>query len=191
MNIINIPTIVDAKTINDVIIPSIEQVPENGVYVEIGVFIGGIVCTVGQVAKNLKKKIDIYAIDTFLCNNVSIESRRQVNCYRDFYQEFINNINKVNIADIVNTIRGDSLDVVDSFKDQSIDVLFIDGDHTFPKTRDELRKYLPKVKIGGKIIGHDFDAHGVKLGVTEVIGINKVQDNITSYMYIVEDHTNQ
>lgn len=186
MNLINIPTIVDLETINKLIIPSIEQMPENGVYVEIGVFIGGVVCTVGQIAKNLKKKIEIYAIDTFLCDNVSIESRRQVNCYKDFYQEFINNINKVNITDLVHVRKGDSLDVVDLFEDKSIDVLFIDGDHNFPKTKNELQRYLPKVKVGGKIIGHDFDAGGVKQGIIELIGIDKVENHNTSYLYIKE-----
>jgi hypothetical protein len=41
------------------------------------------------------------------------------------------------------------------FKDNSIDFLFIDGDHLYNGFYSDLENFWPKIKIGGIICGHD------------------------------------
>jgi predicted O-methyltransferase YrrM len=49
-----------------------------------------------------------------------------------------------------------STDAVGFFEDESLDMVFIDGDHTYKGVMDDINNYLPKVKKGGIICGHDY-----------------------------------
>jgi len=62
-----------------------------------------------------------------------------------------------------------SLESYKLFEDESIDFLFIDGDHKYETVKKELKFWYPKIKNGGTIGGHDFFAEGnqVKKAVEE------------------------
>jgi hypothetical protein len=53
-------------------------------------------------------------------------------------------------------LRGRTIDVVDQLPEHSLDVVYIDGDHTLRGITIDLIKILPKVKAGGLIGGDDF-----------------------------------
>ena len=48
-----------------------------------------------------------------------------------------------------------------------IDVLFVDGDHSYSGVYSDLRNYYDKVKKGGVIIGDDFSWHSIKSAVVD------------------------
>lgn len=52
--------------------------------------------------------------------------------------------------------RDESLNVVDQFKDESLDFVFLDGDHSYETVSKEIPAWLTKVKVGGWIGGHDY-----------------------------------
>ena len=56
----------------------------------------------------------------------------------------------------IEMIRGKSSEVVDNFVDESIDFLFIDGNHSYDYVLEDLELYYPKVKRGGVITGDDY-----------------------------------
>jgi hypothetical protein len=49
-----------------------------------------------------------------------------------------------------------STKAVDDFEDGYFDWVYIDTDHSYETTRDELQLYAPKMKPGGIIAGHDY-----------------------------------
>jgi len=53
-------------------------------------------------------------------------------------------------------LRGTTQEVVDQVPDQSLDYIYIDGDHTLRGITIDLIKWYPKVKPGGFITGDDF-----------------------------------
>jgi len=53
-------------------------------------------------------------------------------------------------------IRKTSMEAVDLFKDNSLDFIYIDGDHRFPFIASDLYFWYQKVKSGGVISGHDY-----------------------------------
>jgi hypothetical protein len=59
-----------------------------------------------------------------------------------------------------------SLEAAADFSDHSIDAIFIDGDHSEAAVRADIAAWLPKVKLGGIICGHDIDEPGVAAAVT-------------------------
>lgn len=57
-------------------------------------------------------------------------------------------------------IQARSQDAVVNVPDESLDFVYIDGDHTFDGTMLDLILWSPKVKKGGIVAGHDYVHHG-------------------------------
>jgi hypothetical protein len=57
-------------------------------------------------------------------------------------------------------------EAVDSFPAESMDFVFIDGDHTYHQVRRDMENYYGKVKPGGLFCGHDYtQIRGVNMAV--------------------------
>lgn len=52
--------------------------------------------------------------------------------------------------------QGFSYDVVDSFPDDFFDFIYIDACHFYNSVRADLKSFLPKLKSGGLMCGHDY-----------------------------------
>lgn len=61
-----------------------------------------------------------------------------------------------------------SIEAVKMFKDESLDYVYIDANHSYKHALQDLRIWWPKVKRGGVLSGHDVFALGV-MGVTSAI----------------------
>ena len=53
-------------------------------------------------------------------------------------------------------VRKTSMDALADFKDESLDFIYIDGDHRFRYIAEDLSEWYKKVKSGGIISGHDY-----------------------------------
>lgn len=74
------------------------------------------------------------------------------------------------IAPVLGEIRqGDSAATAALYVDSSLDMVFIDADHSYAAVARDIDAWLPKVKPGGIIAGHDFclEFPGVIQAVTE------------------------
>lgn len=56
----------------------------------------------------------------------------------------------------VKIIKGDSLVECDGFSDKSLDFVYIDGDHSLSGFLSDFWCWIPKIKHGGYIGGHDY-----------------------------------
>ncbi len=65
-----------------------------------------------------------------------------------------------------------SLEAASYFMPESLDMVYVDGSHVFKDVLNDLTAWLPKVKIGGWIAGHDFHKEfpDVVRAVMEVVG---------------------
>ncbi len=66
--------------------------------------------------------------------------------------------------------RKRSLDAVKEVPDRSLDFVYIDGLHDFDNVMMDIISWVPKVKIGGIVSGHDYaKLYGFKLGSFNVV----------------------
>jgi len=74
-------------------------------------------------------------------------------------------------------------------KDASLDFVYIDGNHQFEYVSEDIKAWLPKVKKGGRLCGHDYtfaqNHWGVKKAVDEILGNVEVRKDIDSWFFIV------
>jgi hypothetical protein len=77
--------------------------------------------------------------------------------------------------------RGLSIECVSNFEDNFFDWVYIDTDHSYKTTLQELRCYSEKVKDGGLIMGHDYAMGNwqkqLKYGVIEAVFQFCVEEN--------------
>jgi predicted O-methyltransferase YrrM len=55
-----------------------------------------------------------------------------------------------------------SVEASRKFLDESLDFVFIDGNHDYPHVVEDLQAWTPKVRKGGIVYGHDFDDYSNK-----------------------------
>lgn len=82
----------------------------------------------------------------------------------------------VGIKDNVKKIKEKSSDAIKYFYPLSMDVLYIDGLHTYESVRSDIGLYWPIIKKGGWLCGHDYQPRfaGVMRAVDEFKRPNKV-----------------
>jgi len=70
------------------------------------------------------------------------------------------------MGDRFNFIREDSQKAAKDLEDEAYDFVFIDGGHSMKQVLADLDSYVPKVRPGGLIAGHDANLFSVNFAVT-------------------------
>lgn len=128
--------------------------PKNGICAEVGVLAGDY----SKVIKEILQPKELYLIDHFSGMVKSGDHNGQNIKDYDLDQEYINLQNHFKNDASVILKKGFSYDVLPEFPDDYLDVVYIDSDHTYAGTVRELEICFRKVKDGGYITGHDYDA---------------------------------
>lgn len=72
----------------------------------------------------------------------------------DFYREAMNNT--MGFEDRAIMIRATSIDAAKIFADNTLDFVYIDANHAYDFVREDIQAWLPKIKSGGYLCGHDY-----------------------------------
>lgn len=151
----------------------VEEFPENSHFVEIGCWKGRSASFMGVEIKNSNKKIKFDCIDHWKGSWEHLKGGPVYDPITDdedaLYNEFLKNIEP--IKEFVNPIRMSSIEASLLYEDESLDFVFIDAGHEYEDIKEDILKWLPKVKKGGIIGGHDFsqDSPGIIKAVNELL----------------------
>lgn len=99
-----------------------------------------------------------YAVDHWL-------GEAQSGLYGDEIFEDVKHYNETHYSQFSHLLRMSFDDALSRFSDESIDLLHIDGFHTYQAVSHDFRSWLPKVKSGGIILLHDIEARHADFGV--------------------------
>lgn len=142
--------------------------------IEIGSFLGRSTNFIGM---NKDESDELHCIDTWQNDAMSDGNW-------DTYQTFLDNTKGLkNIA----IHRGYSREFENNFNDKSIDILFIDADHSYEGCKEDIVNFFPKVKSGGIVIFHDYgNPCGVKKAVDELVKDNCINFYTSDSMFIAQ-----
>nr|BCN22386.1 putative monosaccharide biosynthesis protein [Vibrio mimicus] len=145
--------------------------------VELGTHWGVSLFSFLQAIKDNCLDTKVHAIDTW-------EGESHAGIYGEEVFNFIKNSKKKYFNDIeCSLIRKFFDDAVQLFDDNSVDIIHIDGLHTYEATKNDYYNWLPKLSSNGIIIFHDIAAnvdYGSRLFWDEIKG---------SYPYFESDHS--
>lgn len=138
------------------VIPSLINRFNYKTFVEIGVAFGGHLERLLQTT-NIEKAygIDPYHLfdsstDSFIWEGKSYDQS-------DYDDLFIYTKNRLSKFPNVEIIRKSSEESVNIFTDGSIDIIFIDGEHTYSGVTNDINIWESKIKSGGVVSGHDYN----------------------------------
>lgn len=144
--------------------------PHDGRVVEVGSFKGRSISCLAVECHNLGKNVSVTCVDAWS----DTDFKRYWNSNKDglgegVYAEFLRNIEP--IKELVAVIRGDSVKSATNFENKSLDFVFIDADHEYINVKNDINAWLPKVKSGGILAGHDYGwSADVRQAISDIFG---------------------
>lgn len=146
----------------------VREIPDEGCIVEVGCWKGKSTAYLAVEVINSGKNIKVHAVDTWLGSINEVYHMQDVHVKSDtLYDLFLNNIKPC--GDVVTPIRKTSVQASSLYQDSSLDVVFIDASHDYDSVKQDIIHWLPKVKPGGYLAGHDYLWEGVGRAVNELI----------------------
>jgi len=120
---------------------------------EIGSFLGN---GSTRALANMLKQFDgrLYCVDTWKGSD-NVQWHKDLANQINLYNTFVENVAGYDGQATVRPMVMPSQDAVEICKDASFDLVFIDGDHSFSATSTDIASWLPKVRPGGILCGHD------------------------------------
>ena len=146
---------------------AVRAAPSPAVFVEVGVWEGRSTAFLAVEIANSGKAIALHCVDNFATPNNDQMSRilsKQGGSVLESFQK-----NLIGSPVPLTVHRGDSVRVAESFADGSIDWCFIDASHDYESVRADIQAWSPKIKRGGVLAGHDYDAD-TDPGVVRAVG---------------------
>jgi len=117
----------------------VSKFPTGSHFVELGVWFGRSAAYMGVEIVNSGKRIRLDVVDNFLKSDIKVATYN----LRPF--------------DFVKIIESNSAEAASRYPDKSIDFCFIDADHSSHGVSMDIINWLPKMKKGGVMAGHDYE----------------------------------
>jgi predicted O-methyltransferase YrrM len=128
----------------------VQSVPEGGHIVEVGAWKGASTSYLAVEAQHKKIRIDV--VDTWSGS----QEHKDISDIREnsLFETFIDNLRPV--INLINPIRTDSVSASKMYAEESLDAVFIDADHRYESVKADILAWMPRVKNGGILAGHDY-----------------------------------
>jgi len=157
------------------LIKPINELEGELVGVEVGVCLAHTTEAFIKGIKNLKK---LYAIDnypTFVDWDGSDWNQDRQNLMKKTAQEKM-----IPYKSKVEFLHISSQEFVRKIEDESLDFVFIDGDHSYEAALKDFENYYPKIKNGGIFAGHDIQLNSIHTALTHFLKERYDQVSIVS-----------
>lgn len=113
-------------------------------FVEVGVMYGRSLAILEAMQRHHNKRFDVTGIDLWEGPPSLSECEKWLEL--------------LGMRQNVALIQSDSVLAAQAFEDDSCSLVFIDGDHSFEGCLRDINAWLPKVKPGGLLAGHDYES---------------------------------
>lgn len=121
---------------------------------EVGVYDGTTSFAYADIIK--QHEGHLYLVDWFKGNENLFEGHHKYQEDGDpLYREVVGEIERRGLKNHVTVLYGRSTDMARMIEDRSLDICFLDADHSYKGCSSDIESYYPKVKMGGILCGHD------------------------------------
>jgi predicted O-methyltransferase YrrM len=143
-----------------------------GTFVELGSWKGRSTAFLGVEIINADTGIRAYAVDVW-SDDISGGAKKTMDeqglTGNTLYDLFIENVAPV--SSVITPMRMTTVQAASQFADGSVDFVFVDADHSYEGCKQDIHAWLPKVKHGGILAGHDYGwAGSVQRAVHDTLG---------------------
>lgn len=147
----------------DVYRRAVQRFPSGATFVEVGVLHGQSLAFLAVEIVNSGKQIQLIGVDNFEWHDGQLAT-------------VVKNLQRPGL-EFIRLIKAESHKAAEQFADKSVEFVFLDACHEYEYIAKDIDAWLPKIKQGGMISGHDYDKDsfpGVVKAVDERFG-NRVR----------------
>jgi len=149
-----------------------EHLKDGNVAVEVGAWLGRSAAFFMSELKRQGKNVKFYCVDLFAgeqddgyMNSVVADNGGSI------LKLFEENMVKCGHGGCYTTIVGDSAGSASQFENCSLDFCFVDANHSYENVKRDVLSWIPKMKKGSIMAGHDVDRPSVSSAVSDCFGI--------------------
>jgi len=150
----------------------IDRVPGPAHFVEVGSYYGRSGAYMAVEAANSGKGIQFDCVDTWLGSEEHQQDTAVIE--GKLFETFTSNMKPA--EGLYKPVRMPSVQAATLYEDNSLDFVFIDAAHDYENVKADIIAWLPKVKVGGILGGHDFGHPPLNQAVFELL------QNVNSYI---------
>jgi hypothetical protein len=105
----------------------------------------------------------LYCVDTWTGSDNVQHHRDYRDRHADLFRVFSDNVRGYGAENIVRPLIMPSVEASRLFPNESVDLVFIDGNHGYSHAKQDILAWLPKAKGGAILCGHDCDVNYAEL----------------------------
>ena len=139
----------------------VQEFPSGSKFVEVGTWKGKSASYMCVEIANSGKDIEFYCVDNW---EGSVEHQGNPDLPR-LFEIFTENMTPV--ESYYTAMKMNSVDAAAQFADESLDFVFIDASHDYEDVKNDIAAWLPKVKVGGILAGHDYHHPPIVSAITD------------------------
>lgn len=139
----------------------LNRFPSGSKFVEVGSWKGKSASYMCVEIANSEKDIQFTCVDHFLGSSEHQDHPDLPQLYEIFTE------NMKPVENYFNVLKMSSVDSAATFQDASLDFVFIDAAHEYENVMADIAVWLPKVKVGGILAGHDYFHQPVSQAVAD------------------------
>jgi len=168
----------------------VAKAPESAKFVEVGAWLGRSTAFLLVEIINSNKNITFDVVDTWkgtidddgAISGAHIDAVQANN--GDIYNKFLQPFRDRGLDKRFTPHKCESAKASESFEDESLDLVYIDANHSYENVTLDITKWLPKVKKGGTIAGHDYiNSADIRKAVADIFG-DKFTTNGQTWIYV-------
>jgi hypothetical protein len=140
----------------------ISEMPDNGIFVECGAWQGK---SSAYLCDKSNNRFSIFIVDHWE-GSKNEENVHKLAKETNLYLKFLENMGDRKFF----PLKMESKRASECFNDNSCDIVYIDMGHTYKEVKRDIELWLPKVKSGGYISGHDYiEYNDIDWGVVRAV----------------------
>lgn len=153
---------------------------------EIGVWKGHAITYLAKAMLKTKKDFHLYAVDvweTWIGRPMVVPITPEampafLEEVRHVYEIYNKNVQDAGVRKYITDIKMDSHSAAARFKDNELDAVYIDANHSYEYVKKDIELWRVKVRPGGVISGHDYRIEDVRKAVHELLSGIKIMRNV-------------
>jgi hypothetical protein len=96
----------------------------------------------------------LHCVDTWR-GSPGVDNHAKIISNYDVYETFRHNVRAAGAESVVTAHRLTSIEAAENWPEATVDMVFIDADHRFASVQEDIAAWLPKLRPGGTMAGHD------------------------------------
>jgi cephalosporin hydroxylase len=138
----------------DIYRQAVEEAKDGDILVEVGCWHGKSSAFLGVEAFNSGKRLEIYHVDIWEDAPGLNDGKVEVPCHKE---QWVKNMKPLMANGVMlHPLKLPSVRAASWFGDGALSFVFIDADHSFGSVKADIAAWLPRMKPGGLLAGHDF-----------------------------------